>query len=119
MLKAPGPAASSAERVRPTGTEAQEDGQLQPAGCCPPRGPESPGRLVRVASLFRHGSLGSHHRNPSCLILQTRCYLTLPGERPPRAAFCGPHSGHRRPHGQSAFPLPRAILNKPSLRLQG
>ena len=111
MLKAPSPAASSSEQVRPIGTEAQEEGQLQPAGCCPPRGPESPGRLVRMATLFSHGSLGSHHRNPSCLILQTRCYLALPGERPPRAAFCGPLTV------ATAAPTARALSHCPGLFL--
>lgn len=95
----------------PTGTEAQEDSQLQPAGCCPPGCPESLGHLVRVATLFSHGSLGSHHRNPSCLILQTRCYLALPGERPPRAAFCEPLTA------ATAAPTARALSHCPGLFL--
>ena len=86
-LRAPSPAQSSTERVRPHRHRAPGG---RPAPACrllSTRRPRATRELGEDATLFLgHGC----HTNPSCLILQTRCYLALPGEQPLRADFCGP-----------------------------
>ena len=107
-LRAPSPAQSSTERVRPHRHRAPGG---RPATACrllSTRRPRATRELGEDATLFLgHGC----HTNPSCLILQTRCYLALPGEQPLRADFCGPLTA------ATAAPTARALSHCPRLFL--